>query len=373
MSAGEPAAFFSICLNNLRKGLRNLQTKVSIVMPVYNGGALLLKMLDSLCAQTFSDFELIVVDDGSTDDTALQLARYAEKEPRLHPYTVPNGGPGRARNFGIQKAVGEYLYLCDADDLPEKTLLETLVREMDKGAELAACGFVQERELDGKVVSSDIFTAEGVSCQNHGEFLKALPGLMEKQLMYVNWNKMYRLDIVRRENIAFIEKYASCEDRLFNLAYFPFVERFTFLPEPLFHYYIRGGGLTNKFLPSKYESLECFDRTLRELYQKGGALAEDVQAVNARIFVKGVMACLISLRHPSCKLTGMEKKAFVREMLKSDALKNALSHLSGGIHFRVIGLVLKTGSVGLAGMLGWAADFAGRRLPGLLHKLKRRS
>ena len=373
MPAGNPAAFFSTFLNNLWKGLTKLQTKVSIVMPVYNGGSLMQQMLDSLCRQTFEDFELIVVDDGSTDDTALNLARYAEKEPRLRPFTVPNGGPARARNFGIGKAEGEYLYLCDADDLPEPNLLESLVREMDKGAELAACGFIQERELDGKAVSSDAFTAESVSCQNHGEFLKALPDLMGKQLMYVNWNKMYRMDIIRRENIAFIEKYASCEDRLFNLAYFPFVEKFTFLPDVLFHYYLRGSSLTSKFLPSKYESLECFDRTLNGLYENGGALTDEVRAVNARIFIKGTVACLISLRQPSCKLTGTEKKAFIRKMLQSRSLENALSHLSGGAQFKAIRLVLKTGSVSLAGLLGWAADFAGRRLPGLLHKLKRRS
>ena len=60
-------------------------------------------------------------------------------------------------------------------------------------------------------------------------------------------------------------------------------------------------------------------------------------------------------------------------MLQSRSLENALSHLSGGAQFKAIRLVLKTGSVSLAGLLGWAADFAGRRLPGLLHKLKRRS
>lgn len=369
----EPGGVFSTFLNNLWKGLTKLQTKVSIVMPVYNGGSLMQQMLDSLCRQTFKDFELIVVDDGSTDDTALNLARYAEKEPRLRPFTVPNGGPARARNFGIGKAKGEYLYLCDADDLPEPNLLESLVREMDKGAELAACGFVEERETEGKVTASSVFTAPAVSCKNHGEFLKALPALMEKQLMHVNWNKMYRMDIIRRENIAFIEKYASCEDRLFNLAYFPFVEKFTFLPDVLFHYYLRGSSLTSKFLPSKYESLECFDRTLNGLYENSGALTDEVRAVNARIFVKGAVACLISLRQPTCKLTGTEKKAFIREMLQSRSLENALSHLSGGVQFKVIGLLLKTGSVSLARLLGWAADFAGRRLPGLLHKLKHRS
>ena len=160
-----------------------MEKKVSIVIPAYNGGDLLIRMLDSLCGQTFGDFELIVVDDGSTDDTALRLARYAEKEPRLRNYTVPNGGPARARNFGIRKAEGQYLYLCDADDLPEPQLLERLTAEMDKGADLAACGFIEEREENGRVVSSTPFSAGSVRCESHGEFLEALPGLMEKQLM----------------------------------------------------------------------------------------------------------------------------------------------------------------------------------------------
>ncbi len=93
------------------KGLTSLEKKISVVIPVYNGGSLLFRTLDSLCSQTFQNIEIIVVDDGSTDDTALRLAQYAEKEPRLHPFTVPNGGPARARNFGIQQAASDYLYL----------------------------------------------------------------------------------------------------------------------------------------------------------------------------------------------------------------------------------------------------------------------
>lgn len=350
-----------------------MEVKLSIVIPVYNGGDLLIRTLDSLCSQTFADFELIVVNDGSTDDTALRLAQYAEKEPRLRSYTVPNGGPARARNYGIGQANGEYLYFCDADDLPEPVLLEKLAAEMECGADLAACGFVQEEERDGKVVSSTVFTADAANGESHAAFLAMLPGLMEKQLMYVNWNKMYRMEIVKREGIAFPEEYASCEDRLFNLGYFRFVERFAYIKEPLFHYYVRGdSSLVSRFLPNKFESLECFDETLARLYEQGGALTPEAEAVNARIFIKGAVACLISLHHPSCKLSKMEKKRFVREMLESSRMKNALSHLAGGIHFKVIGMVLRTGSVGLTGLLGSAASFAGRKLPGLLQKLKHR-
>lgn len=354
--------------------MTKLDIKLSIVIPVYNGGNLLIRMLDSLCSQTFGDFELIVVDDGSTDDTALRLAQYAEKEPRLRCFTVPNGGPARARNFGIEQAKGEYLYLCDADDLPEPDLLERLVAEMDTGVQLTACGFIEEKEVDGVVRSSTQFSAEPIRCGSGQAFLSVLPDLMQSQLMYVNWNKMYRMDIVRREGVHFPERYASCEDRLFNLAYYRYVEQFSFLDHPLFHYYVRGdSSLVSKFLPTKYESLVCFDNTLNALYRDNGLLTDYVMQVNARIFVKGVVACLISLHHPSCTISSSEKRAFLREMLQSDALANALAHLKGGLHYQVIGLVLKTKSPVLAGMLGGTAAFASRKLPGVLQKLKHKA
>lgn len=373
LSAGFRRYFSGRLEHFKRKGLNNLEIKVSIVIPVYNGGELLIRTLDSLCRQTFRDFEMIVVDDGSTDDTALRLAQYAEREPRLRCFTVPNGGPSRARNFGIEQAKGKYLYLCDADDIPEPGILEKLAAELDRGYTLAACGYFLEREEDGVHRSSTPFTAGPLSCENHASFLEALPALMEGQLMYVNWNKMYRMEIIRRAGITFPEQYASCEDRLFNLAYFSHVERFSMLGEALFHYYIRGtGNLTYKFLPSRYESLCRFDTALNALYEAGGRLTGAVRETNARIFIKGAVACLISLHHPSCTLRREEKRLFLRELLESATLKNALQNLSGGIQFRVIGLLLRTGSPALASLIGWAGNFAGRRLPGLLQKLKGR-
>ncbi len=357
-----------------KKGLNRLEIKVSIVIPVYNGGELLARTLESLRGQTLRDFEMIVVDDGSTDDTALRLAQYAEREPRLRCFTVPNGGPARARNFGIEQAKGEYLYLCDADDIPEPEILERLAAELDRGCDLAACGYRLEREEEGVLRSSTPFTAGPVACGTRREFLQALPALMEGQLMYVNWNKMYRMEIVRREKIVFPERYASCEDRLFNLAYFAHVAQFAMIPAPLFHYYVRGSSnLTFKFLPNRYESLVRFDSALNALYESEGLLTEEVRAVNARIFLKGVVGCLMSLHHPSCTLRREEKRLFRRELLESPALRNSLDNLSGGLQFRMIALALRTRSPGIAGLIGWAGSFAGRRLPGLLQKLKGRS
>ncbi|MBR6790145.1 MAG: glycosyltransferase [Oscillospiraceae bacterium] len=352
-----------------QKGLILLKHKLSIVMPVYNGGDLLIKMLDALCAQTFRDFELIVVNDGSKDDTAGRLAAYAAGEPRLRPVTVENGGPSRARNTGIAMAEGEYLYLCDADDLPECTLLEKLVKAMDEGADLAVCGFVEERE-DGKTTVSTPFPAPELKAEDHAAFLAALPELMAKQLMFVNWNKMYRLDTVKERNVLFTEEFASCEDRLFNLAYYAHTEKLTVIGETLFHYYVRGGSLNSKFLPSRYDSLVRFDETLEALYERGGALTGEVREKNARIFVKGVMASLASLHHPSCPLDRKGKRGYIRGMLESPAMKKNLAVLSGGISWKVIRTVLRTGFVPLIHLMGWAVDFSARKLPGLVRLVK---
>ena len=111
--------------------------RVSIVVPTYNAPALLLETLATVFAQTFGDFELIVVNDGSTDDTAEQLATIAD--PRLRVITQANGGIGRARNRGIDEAVGEFVALLDHDDLwmPEK--LAGQVRFMDAHPECVGC------------------------------------------------------------------------------------------------------------------------------------------------------------------------------------------------------------------------------------------
>ena len=106
--------------------------KISVVVPVYNGGEIFLRTLESICAQTEGDFELIVVNDGSTDNTEKALAGFAAKDPRVRPFSIPNGGSSRARNYGLGQAKGQYLYFCDADDIPEPEILARLSAELIK-------------------------------------------------------------------------------------------------------------------------------------------------------------------------------------------------------------------------------------------------
>lgn len=117
---------------------------ISVIVPVYNVVTFLPACLDSLLAQTHDDFEILVVDDGSTDGSATLIASYAQKHPHIiRAFTKPNGGLGDARNFGMEQAGGEYLAFVDSDDLVAPTFLSSMLAAAEEhGADLVLCGIV---------------------------------------------------------------------------------------------------------------------------------------------------------------------------------------------------------------------------------------
>lgn len=155
--------------------------KVSVIVPCYNLGSYLGEALDSVLAQTFPDWECIVVDDGSTDQTAAVAARYAEKDARFRVLSLKNGGVARARNEGVAVSRGSFLLFLDADDqLMPWCLAESVPVLEGNPAVKAVCG---KAESFGK----GIRTAE----------LERLPFSMEAMLAY---NCIYVCALLRRSD-----------------------------------------------------------------------------------------------------------------------------------------------------------------------------
>lgn len=123
-------------------------SKVSIIIPVYNVEKYLQKCLDSVQAQTFTDFEAICVNDGSTDGSAEILQRYAFQDQRFKIITTVNGGLSSARNTGLKHAEGEYIYFMDSDDFIHNRLLETALSFAEGfQADMVSFGFVKTTRL----------------------------------------------------------------------------------------------------------------------------------------------------------------------------------------------------------------------------------
>ena len=129
--------------------------RISVIIPVYNSEKYLKKCLDSLLDQTFQDFEIIAVNDGSTDSSRTILDQYAAQYPdTVHVYEKGNEGQGAARNFGMERAAGEYVLFLDSDDYVEKNMLEALYAAAVRDeSDLVVCDYYEIEEDSGKTIA----------------------------------------------------------------------------------------------------------------------------------------------------------------------------------------------------------------------------
>lgn len=178
--------------------------EISIIMPVYNVEKYLTECLDSLLAQTFSDFEVIPVDDSSTDDSFAILQQYAQKDNRIKPLQQPNSGAGAARNTGIGKAQGKYMMFLDSDDWFDPTMLADMFAVAEKNnAEITVCRHRRIRDKDRACVSEHQFShalrslAQPFSLKEHPRFW-GTPGLP-----FAPWCYLYRSDFIREHDHRF--------------------------------------------------------------------------------------------------------------------------------------------------------------------------
>ena len=165
---------------------------ISVVVPVYNAAPWLPAALESLQAQTFTDFEVLLVDDGSTDDSAAICAEWCEREPRFSLIRQANAGPSEARLTGIRAAKGEYLAFMDSDDLLAPGHLEQLAAAARQGHDLCSCGWQRFSGEPPRVELPNAPALRVVSAPGH---LDAL--LHDKALGWGLWNKLYRRSLVQ--------------------------------------------------------------------------------------------------------------------------------------------------------------------------------
>jgi len=224
--------------------------KISVIIPSYNSKKLLQRAIDSVLNQSFIDFELLVIDDGSTD-WSFELCKEIEKaDNRLKVYKKENGGVFTARNFGLDKAEGEYIAFLDADDYYSLDALEKMMTAIvDAGADSACCGFVEcfDDGQTGKIEKAPL--CNGIHIQP--EIQKSISSPMlddrirEGFLNGMIWRYIFNKEIINNNNIRFSEKYL--EDELFLIEYCSLCEKMVSVDEPLYNYYFNTQSVTRTY------------------------------------------------------------------------------------------------------------------------------
>lgn len=211
-----------------------MNPKVSIIVPIYNTAKYLPKCLDSILSQTYQNLEIILVDDGSTDDSGKIADGYAKKDRRIKVIHQKNAGQSSARNHGLKNATGEYISFIDSDDTVAKTFIEKLLFT-NQGTTLSVCGIRYKRLRQRSV--EDVYTNHLRSIRpNESKKAYILYLLAIDGRIYSSVNKLYKASVAKK--LKFDESINFAEDTKFVLNYLKAAKsaNIHFVLEPLYIY-----------------------------------------------------------------------------------------------------------------------------------------
>ena len=209
---------------------------VSVIIPVYNIAPHLCQCLDSVLEQSLPDLEIICVDDGSTDECPAILARYAVQDSRMTVITQENGGPGAARNAGLERACGQYIIFLDSDDWFEPNFLERIVARAEKtGADVTICRGVEFDTCTGQERASD-WMLKTAYLPNKEVFTPEEVGEHLLQFTYGwPWDKLYRTEFMRGNGLNY-PLLPNSEDLVFVFLSMAVAGRISVLDQVLVHH-----------------------------------------------------------------------------------------------------------------------------------------
>lgn len=228
----------------------NIIPKVSVGIAVYNVEIFLTRCLDSMMRQTLNEMEIIIVDDGSSDNCASICDRYAEKDGRFRVIHKKNGGLASARQTFLENAKGEYIAVCDGDDWVAPSMYESLYNKaVDSSADMVMCDYWGEYP-DGKQVVCKYQTTIG-------DRSDLLDDALNKRFPTMVWNKLFKRELFDKYNIAWEQGINMGEDLLIMLKMLCRPMKVVTISSPLYHYrrVIGGTSYTNSVSLSTYNQL----------------------------------------------------------------------------------------------------------------------
>jgi len=213
--------------------------KISIIVPVYKVEQYIHECVNSILAQSFKDFELILIDDGSPDRSGKICDEYALKDSRVKVIHKKNGGPSTARNLGIKMAKGIYLGFVDSDDMLNKYMYEKMYNEaILNNADIVACGFTEINHFTGATRESLAPFGDEITIERN-EIKKKLENYLSKNkiLGYAcMWNKLYKRSYIQENNLLVNENLKIGEDLCFNLKALYSATKISAVSESLYTY-----------------------------------------------------------------------------------------------------------------------------------------
>ena len=303
--------------------------EVSIIVPVYQVEKYIRQCVDSILAQTFTDFELILVDDGSRDKSGQICDEYAGMDERVKVIHKENGGVAAARNHGITCATGSYLCFVDADDWIENTMImQCLSQIKENDADILRHGHIMELWKDEKCVNEEKKDAPNFAkILTHDQITEEMEKFWQNCSNYV-WNYFFKKETIGQ--IRFPEIKIS-EDHVFVLEVLKNCKKICFLSENTYHYCMRMGSSANRWQETGIWCQIEMIRACHHFMESFRITAERKMRLMANMVLNAYSYAIYLLCFPECKWSVREKLMKISEVRKELEVDQYVSYavLSG--------------------------------------------
>ena len=299
--------------------------KVSIILPCYNVEKYIAKSIQSVLDQTYADFELLVVIDGSPDNSKAIAETF--QDSRIHIYEKTNGGLSDARNYGLERANGEFVYFMDSDDWIESSLLEKSICVLEEeNLNLVIFGYIQDDEdVDGNLTASHVILPNTNVIHKLDENKELGPNILG--LMGYAWNKVYRRSFLIANHFVFEKGTSLIEDILFNAQLYHKLDKLRFINEAFYHYLNRPSAtLIKQYHSDSFELKLRRNRVLQALFNEWAFSNKD--SIVAASHIGGIRYCLHNMFYFKNNLSFYEKKEHIKEMIQHPFTKEVINNFA---------------------------------------------
>lgn len=291
----------------------------SVIVPIYNVEKYLRECVDSILNQSFTDFELILVDDGSPDGCPAICDAYALKDKRVKVIHKPNGGVSSARNTGLEIAAGEYVLFCDSDDHYIAGAFDKIIGELEQGKfDVLNYGYIKELSTHEHEPHS-----LKIGCSDSLSLTQVLMESMRSdggELYFTEiWAQAFRRKLLEENQIRFVEKLKRSEDLIFTLQSYSSAVRVKRIPDVLYFYRYNTNSIMHSFAYSEntIQNSVLTMRCIRDIFTPGAIVSDrNLHKFYSKSLIRiAINPCIVHYRDLKCRYNARAK--FVRTMIDS--------------------------------------------------------
>lgn len=350
---------------------------LSIIVPVFNGAKYLHGCAEYLNSQTLKNYEVIFVNDGSTDNSGVLLDQIVGQNNKFKVIHKSNGGTASTRNAGLDVAVGKYVTFLDCDDELDPAIYEKMISIIEQqNVDMVTCGFYFKVETQSEGAKNgnaylEKNTYPTAFYKTRDEIKEHLVEMWDSDIMSNVWNKVYRMSLIKNKNLRYRDGHVYTEDRVFNRLFLENCESIAFTDECLYYYVReRAGSTTEKYRDDYFEIRLKEYEEFQIHFENMDVWNEKAKEYVCREFIERIAGCIENIFH-SEEMSNGEKYQQVAYVIHHKDVRVAVKQARcRSVKMRIFILPIKWNWTLGTYIMGSIIYTIRRHNPVLFHKLK---